>query len=144
MDVLILNGPNLNRLGTREPEVYGSQTYADLVAACQDEATRLSLVVEVRQTQSEGELITWLHEAADRGLDVILNPAAFTHYSLAVRDACAMVTGYLIEVHLTNISARESFRHQSVTAAQALGVIAGFGVNSYRLALQAIALSRAS
>jgi len=144
MDVLILNGPNLNRLGTREPEVYGSQTYADLVAACQDEATRLSLVVEVRQTQSEGELITWLHEAADRGLDVILNPAAFTHYSLAVRDACAMVTGHLIEVHLTNISARESFRHQSVTAAQALGVIAGFGVNSYRLALQAIALSRAS
>lgn len=142
MDVLILNGPNINRLGTREPEVYGAGTYADLVAACTIQAAELGLAIEIRQTQSEGELITWLHEAADAGSDVILNPAALTHYSIAVRDACAMVTGMLIEVHLTNIAAREEFRHRSVTAAQAHGVIAGFGFESYRLALRAIAASR--
>lgn len=142
MDVMILNGPNLNRLGLREPEIYGSGSYADLVAACTLQAAQLGLVIEVRQTQSEGELITWLHEAADTGVDVILNPAALTHYSLAVRDACAMITGTLVEVHLSNIAAREEFRHTSVTAAHANGVIAGFGFDSYRLALQAIAAKR--
>ncbi len=143
MDVLILNGPNLSRLGTREPEIYGRDTYQDLVVACAAQAHELGLSIDVRQTESEGELISWLHEAADLGVDVIINPAALTHYSLAVRDACALVTGLLVEVHLTNISAREEFRHVSVTAVHAQGVIAGFGFDSYRLALQAIAARRA-
>ncbi|MFM8351513.1 MAG: type II 3-dehydroquinate dehydratase [Actinomycetales bacterium] len=142
VDVLILNGPNIDRLGTREPQIYGTGTYANLVAACEAQATDLGLTIDVRQTQSEGQLITWLHEAADAGVHVILNPAALTHYSLAVADACAMLTGLLIEVHLSNIAAREEFRHKSVTAAHAQGVIAGFGFDSYRLALQAIAARR--
>ncbi|MFN8171663.1 MAG: type II 3-dehydroquinate dehydratase [Candidatus Nanopelagicales bacterium] len=138
-DVLVLNGPNLNRLGTREPDVYGSTTYADLVALCEESGAELGLRVEVRQTNDEAELVGWLHEAADARTPVVLNPAAFTHYSYALRDACAMLTAPLIEVHISNPAAREEFRHTSVVAAVATGTIAGFGMDSYRLALRAIA-----
>jgi 3-dehydroquinate dehydratase-2 len=136
--VLVLNGPNLGRLGTREPEVYGSTTHADLVELCRAEGTSLGLDVEVRQTDSEAELVGWLHEAADARTPVVLNPAAFTHYSYALRDACAMLTGPLVEVHITNPHTREEFRHTSVVSAVATGVVAGFGVDSYRLALRAL------
>jgi len=138
-DVLVLNGPNLNRLGTREPDVYGSTTYADLVAACEQECAASGLAVAVRQTNDEAELVGWLHEAADAGTAVVLNPAAFTHYSYALRDACAMLTGPLVEVHISNPAAREEFRHTSVVAGVATGTIAGFGLDSYRLALRAVA-----
>jgi 3-dehydroquinate dehydratase-2 len=137
--VLVLNGPNLNRLGSREPEVYGSASYTDLVSALTSLATKLNVDVDVRQTNDEAELISWLHEAVDTKSDVIINPAAFTHYSYALRDACAIVTSAglrLIEVHISNPHAREAFRHTSVISAVATGVIAGFGQNSYLLALQ--------
>ena len=136
--VLVLNGPNLGRLGTREPEVYGSTTYDDLVRLCEAEGRSLGMDVDVRQTDTEGVLIGWLHEAAAAGVPVVLNPAAFTHYSYAVRDACAMLTAPLVEVHITNPHTREEFRHTSVVSGVASGVIAGFGVDSYRLALRAL------
>jgi 3-dehydroquinate dehydratase-2 len=139
MVVLVLNGPNLGRLGSREPEVYGSTTYDDLVAACKRAGGELGQEVEVRQTDSEAELVGWLHEAADNGWPVVLNPAAFTHYSYALRDACAQLTAPLVEVHITNPHSREEFRHTSVISGVATGVIAGFGVDSYLLALRAIA-----
>ena len=139
MNVLVLNGPNLGRLGSREPDVYGTASHSDLVAYCTQAAESLGLTVEVRQTDSEAELIGWLHEAADSGAAVVLNPAAFTHYSYALRDACAMVPGPLIEGHLTNPASREEFRHTSVVSPVANGVISGFGVFSYILALQAVA-----
>ena len=140
--VLILNGPNLGRLGVREPEVYGSASYADLVAAGVAWGADLGLEVEVRQSDDESELIGWLHEAVDADAHVVLNPAAFTHYSYALRDAAAQVTTaglLLVEVHLSNPAARETFRHVSVIGAVASGTIAGFGFDSYRLALSAIA-----
>lgn len=137
-DVLVLNGPNLVRLGSREPEVYGSATFADLAQRCVAHAESLGLRADVRQTDSEAELISWLHEAADRQVPVVLNPAAFTHYSYALRDAAAMRTADIVEVHLTNPHTREQFRHTSVISAVATGVIAGFGVDSYLLALTAI------
>ena len=140
MKVLVLNGPNLGRLGSREPEVYGSTTYADLVALCEKTGAELGLDVEVRQTDSEAELVGWLHEAADASWPVVLNPAAFTHYSYALRDACAQLTAPLVEVHITNPHTREEFRHRSVVSGVATGVIAGFGPDSYRLALRALAL----
>jgi len=136
--VLVLNGPNLGRLGAREPEVYGSASYDDLVAVCTAEGADLGLSVEVRQTDSEAELVGWLHEAADTRTPVVLNPAAFTHYSYALRDACAQLTAPLVEVHLTNPHTRERFRHTSVVSGVATGVIAGFGTDSYRLALRAL------
>ena len=138
--VLILNGPNLGRLGVREPEVYGTATHADLVERCIRLGKELGLGdVEVRQTDDEAELVGWLHEAADGRLPVILNPAAFTHYSYALRDACAQLTAPLIEVHISNPAAREAFRRRSVVAAVATGTIAGFGIGSYDLALRALA-----
>ena len=140
--VLVLNGPNLGRLGAREPDVYGTTSYADLADAGRDLGAELDLQVEVRQTDDEAELVRWLHEAVDEDTDVVLNPAAFTHYSYATRDACAMVTGAgrtLVEVHLTNPLAREGFRHLSVVGPVATGTIAGFGVDSYLLALQVVA-----
>ena len=136
--VLVLNGPNLNRLGSREPDVYGTASYADLVSSLTASANQLGMDVDVRQTNDEAELISWLHEAADSKSNVILNPAAFTHYSYALRDACAIVTSAglkLIEVHISNPHSREEFRHNSVISAVATGVIAGFGQNSYLLAL---------
>ena len=137
--VLILNGPNLDRLGTREPAIYGTATFADLVALCTAEALTLGLAADVRQSNDEAELIGWLHEAADANSPVIINPAAFTHYSYALRDACALVESPLIEVHLSNPAAREEFRQTSVISGVADGVIAGFGIDSYRLALHAVA-----
>jgi len=136
--VLVLNGPNLGRLGSREPEVYGSASHADLVTAVTTAAAELDLDVEVRQTDDETELVHWLHEAADAGTPVVLNPAAFTHYSYALRDACAARTAPLVEVHLSNPAAREAFRHTSVVAGVASGSITGFGLDSYRLALRAV------
>ena len=137
--VWVLNGPNLNRLGTREPDIYGSMSYEQLAADVVTEAAGLGLEAEVRQTNDESELIQWLHDAADQQIPVVLNPAAFTHYSYAIRDACAMLTAPLIEVHLSNPLSREEFRHTSVVAGVATGSIAGFGADSYRLALRALA-----
>ena len=136
--VLVLNGPNLGRLGSREPDVYGATSYDDLVRLCTADGKSLGLDVEVRQSDSEAELIGWLHEAADAGMPVVLNPAAFTHYSYALRDAAAQLTAPLVEVHLTNPHTREEFRHTSVISGVATGVIAGFGTDSYRLALRAL------
>lgn len=140
--VYVLNGPNLNRLGSREPDVYGSQTLEQIADLVSREADSLGLMADFRQTNDEAELIGWIHEAVDRGADVVLNPAAFTHYSYAVRDACALVTtsgAKLIEIHLSNPAAREEFRHTSVIAGVATGTIAGFGSDSYLLALRALA-----
>lgn len=138
--VLVLNGPNLGRLGNREPDVYGSGTLDGLRASLGEQATE-SMTIEVRQTDDEATLIGWLHEAVDSQSPVILNPAAFTHYSYALRDAAALVTQaglLLVEVHLSNPHAREEFRHTSVISGVATGVIAGFGFDSYRLALDLI------
>ncbi len=135
----MLNGPNLGRLGVREPDVYGSATFDDLVETCRATGRTLGLHVEVRQTDSEAELIEWVHEAIDARIALVVNPAAFTHYSYALRDALAMRTAPLVEVHISNPAARESFRHTSVVAAVADGTIAGFGLASYQLALQAVA-----
>ena len=137
--VLVLNGPNLGRLGVREPEVYGSATLADLTETCTATGRDLGLEVEVRQTDDEAELIGWVHQAIDTSTPVVLNPAAFTHYSYALRDALAMRTAPLIEVHLSNPAAREEFRHTSVVSGVADGTVAGFGFLSYQLALQAVA-----
>ena len=137
--IYVLNGPNLNRLGTREPSIYGTDTYADVVDLCRSTASSLGVKVDVRQTDAEHEMIGWLHTAADEGADVVLNPAAWTHYNIAVRDACAILRGRLVEVHLSNIHRREEFRHHSVISAVATGVIAGLGIDGYRLALHHLA-----
>ncbi len=141
-EVLVLNGPNLGRLGTREPDVYGALDAASLAAAVQGWASHLGLRAQWRQTDDEATLIGWLHEAVDTQRDVVINPAAFTHYSYGLRDAAAQVTTAglrLVEVHLTNPAARERFRHTSVVAGIATGTVAGFGPDSYRLALLALA-----
>jgi 3-dehydroquinate dehydratase-2 len=137
--VLVLNGPNLGRLGTREPAIYGSTTYADLVELCKTTAGELGLEADVRQTDTEGEMIGWLHEAADDGVPVVLNAGAWTHYSIAVRDACAALTAPLVEVHISNVHAREEFRRHSYLSAVATGVIVGLGVDGYALALRWLA-----
>lgn len=139
--VLVLNGPNLGRLGVREPDVYGSLSFPDLVASADAWGRELELEVDVRQSDDESELVHWLHEAVDARYDVVLNPAAFTHYSYALRDAAAQVTKAglrLIEVHISNPYARETFRHTSVIGPVATGTIAGFGFESYHLALRAL------
>jgi 3-dehydroquinate dehydratase-2 len=138
-EVLVLSGPNLGRLGSREPEIYGAETFDDVAALCRDAARRLGLHAEVRQTDDEAELVGWIHEAADGRIPIVLNPAAFTHYSYALRDAIAQRTAPLVEVHLSNPAAREEFRHNSVVAGVASGTVAGFGSFSYVLALQAVA-----
>lgn len=145
--VLVLNGPNLGRLGAREPEVYGTGTLAELESAVQAWGSELGLTIEARQSDAESELVGWLHEAVDTHTHVVLNAAAFTHYSYALRDAAAEVTDaglVLVEVHITNPAAREQFRHTSVIGAVTTGTIAGFGFDSYRLALVAIAHRTAS
>jgi len=138
--ILVLNGPNLGRLGSREPDVYGSQDLSALRVLLAEEAGE-QVEIDLRQTDDEAELVRWLYEAVDTTTPVILNPAAFTHYSYALRDAAAMVTKAgvpLIEVHITNPHAREEFRHRSVISGVATGVIAGFGFDSYVLALSAV------
>ena len=133
--VLVLTGVNLGRLGARQPSIYGHTTYGDLVRLCGEWAAPLGLSVDVRQSDDEAELIGWLHEAADGALPVVLNPAAWSHYSIALRDACAQLTAPLVEVHISNTAAREDFRHHSVVSAVATGTITGLGVDGYRLAL---------
>lgn len=135
MRVLVLNGPNLGRLGTREPAVYGTTSYADLAALCVRGGAELGLEVEVRQTDAEAELLGWLHAAADDATPVVLNAGALTHTSIALGDACAMLTAPLVEVHISNVFAREPYRHASYVSAHASGVIVGLGVEGYVLAL---------
>lgn len=139
MKVLVLNGPNLDRLGTREPEVYGSTTHDDLVVMCQRVGAELGLNVDVRQTDHEGVMLGWLHEAADAGTPVVLNPGAWSHYSIAVRDAVSELRAPLVEVHISNVHAREPFRQHSYISALAAGVIVGLGIDGYLLALRWIA-----
>lgn len=140
--ILVLNGPNLNLLGAREPEVYGNTSYTELVASLTSLGTELGLDVDVRQSNSEGQLIDWLHEGFSARIPVVINPAAFTHYSYALRDAVAALTTSsipVIEVHISNPHAREEFRKTSVISSVATGTIAGFGVASYSLALRQLA-----
>ena len=140
MRVLVLNGPNLGRLGRRQPEIYGSTTYDELVGRCEAWGRELGLEVEVRQTNHEGELLDWLNAAADDRTPVVLNAGAWTHYSLALHDACAQLSAPLVEVHLTDPAQRpEEFRHFSVVTPHAETVIAGHGVDGYRLALEHLA-----
>lgn len=137
--VLVLNGPNLGRLGRRQPEIYGPTTYAELVALCEQWGRELGWSVDVRQTNHEGVLVDWLNEAADEAIPVVLNAAAFTHYSYAVYDACAQLTAPLVEVHLSDPFTRpEEWRHTSVVSPHAARVITGQGVDGYREALAAI------
>jgi len=136
--VLVLNGPNLGRLDIRDSSVYGTLNFSQLVEFISKEASQLGFVADVRQSDSESEIVGWLHEAADVEIPVIINPAAFTHYSYAIRDAAEMLKAPLIEVHLSNPLAREEFRHTSVISGIATGTVAGFGPDSYRLALIAL------
>ena len=138
--ILVLNGPNLNRLGTREPEVYGRDTLDDIASQLHDAAATLGVEVDVRQSNHEGHLIDWLHEAADSGAHaVLLNAGGFTHTSVALRDAVAAIPTPVIEVHLSNPQAREDFRHKSLISGVCVGSISGFGGRSYLLALDAAA-----
>ncbi|HEY0951798.1 type II 3-dehydroquinate dehydratase [Nocardioides sp.] len=138
--VLVLNGPNLGRLGRRQPEIYGTTTHAELAHRCVEWGRGLGLDVEVRQTNHEGVLLDWLNAAADDGDAVVLNAAAWTHYSYAVLDACAQLTAPLVEVHISDPHQRpEEFRHHSVVTPYALEVIAGHGIDGYRMALEVIA-----
>jgi len=136
MRVLVLNGPNLGRLGRRQPEIYGTTTYAELVARCVEWGSDLGLDVEVRQTNHEGEMLDWLNDAADSATPVVLNAAAWSHYSYAIFDACAQLEAPLVEVHLSDPAARpEEWRHASVVSPHAAAVFAGHGADSYRKAL---------
>lgn len=139
MKVHVLNGANLGRLGTRQTDVYGLTSYAELARMCRAVGEELGLDVTVRQTDAEHEMLAWLHAAADEPAAVVLNPGAWSHYSYAVRDACALLRAPLVEVHISNIHAREEFRHHSVVSAVATGVICGLGVDGYRLALRHLA-----
>ncbi len=142
MRVLVLNGPNLGRLGRRQPEIYGTTTHAELADLCVGWGRDLGLDVEVRQTNHEGDLLDWLNEAADSGTAVVLNAAAWTHYSYALLDACAQLVAPLVEVHLSDPAQRpEEFRHHSVVTPYAARVIAGHGTEGYRMALEHLATS---
>lgn len=142
--VYVLNGPNLGRLGSRQTDVYGVTSYASLVEACERAGKDLGLDVVAKQTDAEHEMIAWIHAAVDERAAVVLNPGAWSHYSYALRDACAMLTEPLVEIHISNIHRREEFRHHSVISAVATGVICGLGVDGYRLALEHIARSVAA
>jgi 3-dehydroquinate dehydratase-2 len=143
--VLVLNGPNLNLLGTREPAVYGAETLADVERMCRDEGARLGVAIECRQSNHEGQLIDWIHEAgreiaAGNMLGVVLNPGAFRHTSVALHEAIKGASVTVIELHISNVHAREPFRHQSWLSPVAQGVMAGFGLNGYALAIAALAM----
>jgi len=140
--VLVLNGVNLGRLGRREPEVYGTTTHAELAEICVQTGRKVGLEVEVRQTDQEAQMVAWLHEAADAGTPVVLNSAAWSHYSYAVRDACSQLTAPLVEVHLSQVHAREAFRHTSVISGVATATITGLGVEGYRAAIRYLAQPR--
>lgn len=138
--VLVLNGPNLGRLGRRQPEIYGTTTHAELADLCAEWGRGLDLDVEVRQTNHEGEMLDWLNGAADDVTPVVLNAAAWTHYSYAILDACAQLTAPLVEVHISDPKQRpEEFRHHSVVTAYAVDVVAGHGIEGYRMALERVA-----
>lgn len=139
MRVQVVNGPNLGRLGKRQPEVYGSTTHDDLVALCERTAEELGIEVVVRQSDSEADLLGWIHDAADAGEPVILNAGGLTHTSVVLRDACAELTAGLVELHISNVHAREEFRHHSYLSAVATGSIVGLGVAGYALALRFLA-----
>jgi 3-dehydroquinate dehydratase II len=137
--VYVLNGPNLNLLGKREPAIYGHQTLADVEAECRDAATHLGLEIEFRQSNAEFELINWIHEARERAGGLVINPAAFTHTSIAILDALKACEFPIIEVHISNVHRREDFRHHSYVSQAAAGVIVGCGTQGYELALQRLA-----
>ena len=137
--ILVLNGPNLNLLGTREPEIYGAETLQDVESACAALAAELSLHVDFQQSNHEGQLVTWIQEARGTADGIIINPAAYTHTSVAILDALSMFDGPVIEVHISNIHRREPFRHHSYVSARADGVIAGCGTHGYLLALRQLA-----
>lgn len=134
--IFILNGPNLNRLGKREPEIYGKTTLAEIEARCREEAG--AVPVEFRQSNSEAELIAWIHEAIDAGSAIVINPAAFSFTSMAIMDALKMFPGPIVEVHITNIHRREEMYHHSYISTVATAVIAGLGPGGYRAAIKAI------
>lgn len=138
MKIMILNGPNLARLDLRDKDMYGNLSYEDLRKFIVDKAVALGLEVDIRQSDSESEIVSWIHEAADKKMPMIINPAAFTHYSYAIRDAVSMLKAPAIEVHLSNPLSREEFRHTSVVSGVVQGTIAGFGAESYGLALVAM------
>jgi len=138
MKIMVINGPNLARLGIRDSSIYGDLNYAELKSLIETSASSAGMQADVRQSNDEATIISWLHEAADTKLPVIFNPAAFTHYSYAIRDAAELLKAPLIEVHLSNPMAREEFRHTSVISGVATGTIAGFGPNSYVLAINAL------
>ncbi len=140
MTVQVLNGPNLGRLGTREPEVYGTTTYAQLVELLEDAGRELAMEVRVRQTDDEAEMLRWIHEATDARDPVVLNPASWSHTSIALHDALAALDAPIVEVHISNVHRREAFRHHSYVSAVADGVIAGLGIEGYVLALQWLSL----
>lgn len=142
--IFVLNGPNLNRLGKREPEIYGSLTLADIEAKCTRHASKLGYTIDFRQTNHEGELVDWIQEAGDKAKGLVINPAAYTHTSVALQDAIRASGLTVIEVHLSNIHARESFRHHSYVSPVALGVICGLGAQGYELALDALSSHIAS
>ncbi len=140
--VLVLNGPNLGRLGRRQPEIYGYTSYDELADLCVGWGRDLELEVEVRQTNHEGELLDWLNDAADQEIPVVLNAAAWSHYSFAIYDACAQLVAPLVEVHISDPESRpEVFRHTSVVTPHAVAVVAGYGIDGYRMALEQIARS---
>jgi 3-dehydroquinate dehydratase-2 len=136
--ILVLNGPNLNMLGVREPEVYGKETLADIQAACATHANGAGIEVDFRQSNSEAELISWIHDARETADGIVINPAAFTHTSVAILDALVLTELPVVEIHISNIFRRESFRQHSYISAGATGIISGFGSNGYLLALDAI------
>lgn len=142
MKALFLNGPNLNLLGTRQPEVYGHHTLADIERMVRDRASELGVEVDFRQSNHEGELVTWIQQARGEFDAIVINAAAYTHTSVALRDAIAAVAIPTVEIHLSNIHAREEFRHRSLIAAVCRGQISGFGVQSYLLGLQAVVTNK--
>ena len=138
LKILILNGPNLGRLDIRDSKIYGDLNWQQLSELIKEGASKLGFDADIRQSDEEATIVSWLHEAADRNLPVIINPAAFTHYSIAIHDAAELVKAPIIEVHLSNPMSREEFRHTSVISGVAKGTISGFGPNSYLLALNAL------
>ncbi|MBT5047566.1 MAG: type II 3-dehydroquinate dehydratase [Rhodospirillaceae bacterium] len=137
--ILILNGPNLNLLGSREPDIYGHETLADIEKECVAHAKKLKVAIDFRQSNNEGECVDWIQEAVAGWSGIIINPAAYTHTSIAIMDALKLVGCPIIEIHLSNIFARESFRHHSYVSPVATGIVCGFGGNGYILALEAMA-----
>jgi 3-dehydroquinate dehydratase II len=137
--ILIINGPNLNMLGTREPHIYGHESLADVAALCQAEGKRYGIEIDFRQTNHEGEMVTWIQEARGAADGIVINPGAYSHTSIAIMDALLGVEMPVIEVHISNIFKREAYRHHSYISAASKGVICGLGTNGYSLAIQAIA-----